>query len=133
MGLAFIACRRGAEGGSHPGLGLSALRYIRIAKRGSGSRMKLAEPRNSGFWCCCLWAAAMAVALSVELFTPPAPDALDRCSVGTGCPVTGQKVLDIPLLDRNFLCSRYFTESRWSLSVDTPQALWSPVAVALHF
>ena len=133
MGLAFIACRRGAEGGSHHGLGLSALRYIRIAKRGSGGGMKLAELWNSGFWCCCLWAAAMTVAAVTGALYPPAHDDLDRCSAGTGCPVTSQEVLDIPLLDRNFLCSRYFTESRWSLSVDTPQALWSPAAVALHF
>lgn len=62
MGLACIACRSGAEGGSHPGLGLSALRYIRIAKRGSGGELKLAELQNSGFWCCCLWAAALIVA-----------------------------------------------------------------------
>ena len=73
VGLAFIACRRGAEGGSHPGLGLSALRYIRIAKRGSGRELKLAELQNSGFWCCCLWAAAMAVAVVAGALYPASP------------------------------------------------------------
>ena len=73
MGLAFIACRRGAEGGSHRGLGLSALRYIRIAKRGSGGGMKLAELWNSGFWCCCLWAAAMTVAAVTGALYPASP------------------------------------------------------------
>lgn len=73
VGLAFIACRRGAEGGSHPGLGLSTLRYIRIAKRGSGGELKLAELQNSGFWCCCLWAAAIAGAAVTGALYPASP------------------------------------------------------------
>lgn len=73
MGLAFIACRRGAEEGSHPRLELSAPRYIRIAKRGAGGELKLAELQNSGFWCWCLWAAAVAVATVTRALHPTSP------------------------------------------------------------
>ena len=73
MGLAFIACRRGAAEGSHPRLELSAPRYIRIAKHGSGGELKLAKLQNSGFWCWCLWAAAMAVATVTGALYPTSP------------------------------------------------------------
>lgn len=96
MGLAFIACRRGAEEGSHPRLELSAPRYIRIAKRGAGGELKLAELQNSGFWCWCLWAGAVAVATVTRALHPPAHDHPDCCSAGTGCPMTSQKASDAP-------------------------------------
>lgn len=70
MGLAFIAGRRGTEGGSHSGPELSAPWYIRIAKRGSGTELKLTQLQNLGVWCWCLWADAMATAVFTPRATP---------------------------------------------------------------
>lgn len=67
MGLAFIAGRRGTEGGSHPGPELSALWYIRIAKRGSDDELKLTKLQNSGVWCWSLWPDAMATAVVTKM------------------------------------------------------------------
>lgn len=67
VGLAFIAGRRGTEGGSHPGPELSAPWYIRIAKRGSGGELKLTTLQNSGVWCWSLWADAMATAVVTKM------------------------------------------------------------------
>lgn len=88
VGLAFIACRRGTEGGSHPGLELSAPWSIRIAKRGSGG-----ELQTSGFWCWCLQAAAMASATVTKMLYPMSCDGLNHSSAGKGCLMTSQKVL----------------------------------------
>lgn len=79
MGLAFTACRRGAEGGSHPGLELSTLCYIRIAKRGSGSELKLAKLQILGFWYWCLWLLQRGY-----YFIPPAHNGLSCSSARIG-------------------------------------------------
>lgn len=75
MGLAFIACRRGTEGGSHPRLELSAPWSIRIAKRGSGG-----ELQTSGFWCWCFQAAAKASATVTKMLYPMSCDGLKGLS-----------------------------------------------------
>lgn len=67
MGLAFIAGRRGTEGGSHPGPELSAPWYIRIAKRGSGGELKLTKLQNLGVWCWSLWADAVTTAVVTKM------------------------------------------------------------------
>lgn len=110
VGLAFIACWRGAEGGRQPGLELSVPWYIRIAKRGSGGELRLAKLQNLHFWCCCLWAAAVATASVTRILYPTHHKGL---SAGTGCFVTGQEVSGTsPLLSASQVFSTLWCGSK---------------------